>query len=210
MRKARLLAAGLAIAPGGCSSERCILPRRSRPSPARLYHERTFEHSQPPASINCATMDHTKHHLMNDNLRAIRDAAGLRSYMRELRSTTHSFAQAVYAHHNPPSDPDTTATNTRTGTPFLTVTRASTPNFRNPLSRAGQLEAASAPADRRELHLKLEEYAKRMAEAALTRNGRELKAKATTKVCRCTVLSASSVWTRPCVEILREVVAELG
>ena len=49
-------------------------------------------------------------------------------------------------------------------------------------------------------------YAQRMAEAALTRNGRALKAKPTTKVAPTTVHSYTSSYTRPCVELWREVV----
>lgn len=49
-------------------------------------------------------------------------------------------------------------------------------------------------------------YAQHMAEAALTRNGRALKAKATTKVASTTAHSYTSAYTRPCAELWREVV----
>jgi len=49
-------------------------------------------------------------------------------------------------------------------------------------------------------------YAQHMAEAALTRNGRALKAKPTTKVAPTTVHSYTSAYTRPCAELWREVV----
>lgn len=49
-------------------------------------------------------------------------------------------------------------------------------------------------------------YAQHMAEAALTRNGRALKAKPTTKVASTTVHSYTSAYTRPCAELWREVV----
>lgn len=51
-----------------------------------------------------------------------------------------------------------------------------------------------------------QKYAQHMAEAALTRNGRALKAKPTTKVAPTTMHSYTSAYTRPCAELWREVV----
>ncbi|GAB1727944.1 hypothetical protein NU195Hw_Modified_70t1 [Hortaea werneckii] len=51
-----------------------------------------------------------------------------------------------------------------------------------------------------------QKYAQHMAEAALTRNGRALKAKPTTRVAPTTVHSYTSAYTRPCAELWREVV----
>ncbi|GAB1737301.1 hypothetical protein NU219Hw_g1227t1 [Hortaea werneckii] len=51
-----------------------------------------------------------------------------------------------------------------------------------------------------------QKYAQHMAEAALTRNGRALKARPTTKVAPTTVHSYTSAYTRPCAELWREVI----
>lgn len=80
------------------------------------------------------------------------------------------------------------------------------PPDENEASRAPLTERLKAPKISVDSTFTLtpEEYARRMAEAALTRNGRALKGKTTTKVDRRNYASYSSAYTRPAAEVLRE------
>ncbi|KAI7164382.1 hypothetical protein KC349_g788 [Hortaea werneckii] len=98
------------------------------------------------------------------------------------------------ANRNPPLEPkplDHPSLSTRDMNSSTTVLIHQIPHQDNELKR------------RREQQQK---YAQHMAEAALTRNGRALKAKPTTKVAPTTVHSYTSAYTRPCAELWREVV----
>ncbi|TKA68171.1 hypothetical protein B0A55_07352 [Friedmanniomyces simplex] len=70
-----------------------------------------------------------------------------------------------------------------------------------------QHPAAQTSDQRRDSARALEQYAQRMPEGALTHNGRELKAKATTAVYTYNQLCYNSAYTRPAEDVLREIVA---
>ncbi|KAK0323734.1 hypothetical protein LTR82_005481 [Friedmanniomyces endolithicus] len=74
-----------------------------------------------------------------------------------------------------------------------------------PQRYAIETDDEQAPArNSRDVSLALAQYAQRMAEAAITHNGRRLKAKATTALYPYHQLCYSSAYTKPAADILRE------
>ena len=135
----------------------------------------------------------------------------LQEYALRTQRENHLFAQATESRH------EALLSSSQSSYPSLLDRRRRTSlaqvSSSSPLLDASCSDSMSnktiryhtEPADA-ELAQQCEAYAKRMAENALTRNGRALKARATTNVSRRNVTCYGSAYTRPCAEVLREVV----